>query len=132
MGVEAMKRLVAMAVVLSLCGMVRADDTANPTGTWKWEVERQGQKREMTLKLKLEGDKLTGSVPGRQGRETPIEDGTFKDGKISFTITREVQGNKMVTKYSGTVEGDTLKLKVETERNGQVRTSEIVAKRAKD
>ncbi|MCX7700085.1 MAG: hypothetical protein N2039_04350 [Gemmataceae bacterium] len=127
-----MQRLAAMVMVLGLATAGFADSKNDPTGTWKWEVERQGQRREMTLKLKLEGDKLTGSMPGRQGRETPIEEGTFKDGKVSFTITREMQGNKIVTKYSGTVEGDTLKLKVETERNGQTRTSEIEAKRVKD
>jgi|DewCreStandDraft_4_1066084.scaffolds.fasta_scaffold213700_2 hypothetical protein len=127
-----MKRVLASVLMIVLAGTVSADDKVNPTGTWKWEAGRAGQRREVTLKLKLEGDKLTGSLPGRQGRETPIEEGTFKDGKLSFVVTREVQGNKIVTKYSGTVEGDTLKLKVETERNGQVRTQEIEAKRVKE
>ncbi len=127
-----MRQMFTMCVVMLVTTGVLADEKNDPTGTWKWEVQRQGQRREMTLKLKVEGDKLTGSMPGRQGREIAIEEGTYKDGKVSFTITREVQGNKVVVKYSGAVEGDTLKLKVETERNGQTRTSEIEAKRVKD
>ena len=131
-----MRQVITIAVVLGLSAMVsvaRADDKKNsPTGTWKWEVERNGQKRTMTLKLKADGDKLTGSMPGRNNQETMIEDGTFKDGKVSFKITREMMGNKIVTTYTGTVEGDTLKLKTESERNGQKQTRDIEAKRSGD
>lgn len=132
-----MKRLVAVAIVLSITGLVgvaQADDKKNdPTGTWTWEVERQGNKIKQTLKLKAEGEKLTGSMPGRNNQETKIDDGgTFKDGKVAFSITRERQGNKFVTKYSGKVDGDTLKLKAEREVNGETRSNDIEAKRSKD
>jgi len=131
-----MRQVITIAIVLGLSGMVgvaRADDKKNsPTGTWKWEVERNGQKIAQTLKLKADGEKLTGSMPGRQNQETMIEDGTFKDGKVSFKITRERNGNKFTTSYTGTVEGDTLKLKAESERNGQKQTRDIEAKRSGD
>ena len=52
--------------------LARADDKPNPTGTWKWTVKFGEQTREMTLKLKLDGDKLTGAMLGRDGKETPI------------------------------------------------------------
>src|SRR5260370_30742179 len=63
----AMKQLgmLTMAVAFVVAGAVRAEDKPNPTGTWKWTVERMGNKRDVTLKLKLEGDKLTGAMPGR-------------------------------------------------------------------
>src|SRR5262249_42265639 len=54
----------AVALVLALgwlAAAARADDKPDPNGTWKWEVERNGQKFETTLKLKLDGDKLTGT-----------------------------------------------------------------------
>src|SRR4051812_42690008 len=87
-GDTAMKKLVAMALVLGLVGAAAADDKAkaDPTGTWKWTVEFGGQQREQTLKLKLEGDKLTGSMVGRN-QETPIEDARYKDGEVSFKVT---------------------------------------------
>lgn len=106
--------------------MARADDKPDPTGTWKWTSGQNN--RETTLKLKLDGDKLTGTITGRGG-ETKIEDATFKDGEVSFTVTRMGQnGNKIVQKYSGKLSGDTIKGK--TSREGQ-EDREWEAKRAK-
>jgi len=130
-----MKRVFVTALVVILAGSfsaVRADDKANPTGTWKWTVNFGGQEREMTLKLKLEGDKLTGSMPGRNGQETAIEDGQYKDGEISFKVTRERQGNKFTIKYTGKFAGDTIKGKTEFEREGQTQSRDWEAKRAKE
>ena len=130
-----MRRLFVAALVVTLAGSVgalRADDKANPTGTWKWTVMRNNQSRETTLKLKLDGDKLTGAMVGQNGQETPIEDGQFKDGEVSFKVTRERQGNKITTKYSGKLSGDTIKGKIESERNGQPQSRDWEAKRSKD
>jgi len=130
-----MRRLFAAALVVILAGSVgvlRADDKPNPTGTWKWTVNFGGQEREMTLKLKLDGDKLTGSMPGRDGQETAIEDGKYKDGEVSFKVTRERQGNKFTIKYTGKVSGDTIKGKTEFDRDGHPQSRDWEAKRAKD
>ena len=116
----------------ALAGTVRAEDKPNPTGTWKWTVEFGGNTREVTLKLKLDGDKLTGAMVGQNGQETAIEDGQFKDGEVSFKVTRERQGNKITTKYTGKVSGDTIKGKIESERNGQPQSRDWEAKRSKD
>jgi hypothetical protein len=130
-----MKRVVFTAIVVVLAGqvgMARAADKPDPNGTWKWTVEMNGQKRDVTLKLKLEKDKLTGTMPGRNNQETAIEDGTFKDGEISFSVTRDRMGTKVTTKYTGKIDGDTLKGKMEFERNGEKMTREFEAKRSKD
>src|SRR5262245_5671364 len=129
-----MSRLGLAAVVLAfvgLTGIARADDKPNPTGTWKWKVEINGQGREITLKLKLDGDKLTGAMVGRDGNETAIQDAKYKDGEVSFKVERERNGNKLTVKYSGQVSGDTLKGKSEAEVSGEVRTREVEAKREK-
>jgi hypothetical protein len=127
-----MKRLVAAIVVLSFVGLVSPVQAADdPTGTWTWTASFGGQDRPQTLKLKLEGDKLTGSMPGRDGQESPIADGTFKDGKVSFSVTREFGGQRRTTKYSGTLSGDTITGKSERERDGQVQSTDWVAKRQK-
>ena len=79
-----MKRVVVAAVVLAFVGLVSPALAAdNPTGTWKWTASFGGQEREQTLTLKLDGDKLTGSMPGRDNEVTQISDATYKDGKIS-------------------------------------------------
>ncbi len=129
-----MKRLVVAALVLAFAGPVglaRADDKPDPTGTWKWTVTMGDQKRDVTLKLKLEGDKLTGAYVGRDGKDTPIEDATFKDGEVAFKVTRERQGMKFIFKYKGKLSGDTIKGKTEFERNGETQSRDWEAKRDK-
>jgi hypothetical protein len=127
-----MKRLGLAALALAFVGLVspvaRAED---PTGTWKWTVTFNNNTREQTLKLKLDGDKLTGSMLGRDNQETAIDNGTFKDDKVSFSVTREFNGNKFTQKYSGTVKGDTITGKSEFERDGQSQSRDWEAKRQK-
>jgi hypothetical protein len=110
------------------------DSKAKVDGTWKWSFQTQdGQTRESSAKLKQEGDKVTGTVAGRQGNDTEIKDGKIdKDGTVSFTVEREFNGNKMTAKYHGKVEGDTIKGKIETKRgDGESRERDWEAKRAK-
>ena len=127
-----MKRFIAAVVVLVFVGLISPVIAAeNPTGTWKWTASFGGQEREQTLTLKLDGDKLTGSMPGRDGQTTAISDGTYKDGNISFSITREFNGQKRTTKYKGVVSGDTITGKSERERDGQTTSTDWVAKRQK-
>ena len=102
--------LVALTLVLAaLVSGVQADDKNSPTGTWKWTPAAggggKGTPREMSLKLKLDGDKLTGSIPGRNNAETNIEEGTFKNGEVTFKITRERNGNKPVTSIKSNANG---------------------------
>jgi len=130
------RNLLASFVVLAfvLAGVARAaDDKKSPIeGTWKWTVQGQNnQSFEQTMKLKMEGDKVTGVILGRNNTETKIDDATFKDGVLAFSVTRERNGNKFTSKYNGKVEGDTIKGKIETERNGQTQSRDWEAKREK-
>jgi len=97
------------------------DKAASATGTWTWTTPGRdgGEGRKMTLTLKQDGEKLTGklSSPGRDGaaaRETEISDGTVKGSEVAFSVTREFNGNKMTSKYTGKVSGDTITGKSET------------------
>ena len=127
-----MKRMVAVVCVLAVAGMVRAaDDKPNPTGTWKYTVDVNGQSLDVTIKLKLDKDKLTGTVSIRD-TETKIEDAKYKDGEVSFTAKPEFNGNKVTIKYTGKIKGDTFKGKREIERDGQTNTRDFEAKRAKE
>jgi len=128
-----MNRMLAAALVvtfLGAAGLAQAADKPNPTGTWRWEVTFNGQTRETTLKLKLEGDKLTGAVVGSDGAETAIQDAKFVDGTVSFNVVRERNGQTMTRKYSGKLSGDSIKGKSETERDGQTQSRDWEAKRA--
>jgi hypothetical protein len=130
-----MRRLFVTALVVAVASAavpVRADDKPDPTGTWKWMTGREGRQREVAIKLKLEGDKLTGTIGGANGKDQAIEDATWKDGEISFSVTRERNGTKNTAKYTGKVSGDSIKGKIETERNGKPRSQTWEAKRSKD
>lgn len=116
----------AACVLLAFTASTARAQSSDPTGTWTWSqpARNGGNPRVSTLKLKLEGDKLTGtlSMPGRGGgpaAATKIEDGKVKGDQVSFTVTREFNNNKIVSKYTGKLSGDTIKGKVETERNGE-------------
>jgi hypothetical protein len=133
-GEHAMKRLAVAALVVALAGLAgvaRAQDKSDPSGTWKWKVEFNGNEFEQTLKLKKEGDKLTGTLTGRNNQEMKIEDGKFKDGEVSFHVTRERDGNKFTIKYKGKLSGDTIKGKTEFNFGGETRDREWEAKREK-
>ena len=127
-----MKQLLAGTLVLAIvmtAGMARAAES--PTGTWKWEVKVNEQTIDLSLKLKQDGDKLTGALTG-PGGDTEIQDGTYKDGDLSFTVVRERNGQKMTFKYTGKVSGDTIKGKTEIDRDGQTSSRDWEANRSKD
>lgn len=133
-----MSRFVSAALLVALVAfssVSRAEDKkADPNGTWTWTVTRGDNKVEMTLKLKLDGDKLSGTFKGggQNATETTIEDATFKDGEVAFAVTRERNGNKRTTKYKGKVEGDTIKGKAEFKnQNNEDQSRDWEAKRSK-
>jgi hypothetical protein len=128
-----MKCFALAVTVVALVGtsVVQAADKPDPTGTWKWSATFGDQTREFTLKLKLEGEKLSGAMVGRDGGETAIEEASFKDGTVAFSVTRERDGQKRTTKYNGKLDGDTIKGKSEFERNGEKQSRDWEAKRSK-
>ena len=124
--------------MLAIAAVVQSEaaDKVDPSGTWTWTTPGRdgGPGRSSTLKLKLDGDKLTGTVsaPGRQGgeaRDVAISDASLKGDEVAFTVKREFNGNTFVAKYSGKVAGDSIKGKVETERDGNTRSRDWEAKR---
>jgi hypothetical protein len=127
------------AIALAITTPAQAADAkkADATGTWTWtqqggrggNANANATPRKSTLKLKAEGEKLTGTLSqpafGRRGQggdaaatppapvETAISNGKIKGDDVSFEVTRERGGNSFTTKYSGKVAGDTLKGKIE-------------------
>ncbi len=125
---------VVLGTVFAL-GFLAQAQAADPSGTWSWVVKgRQGgPDRKIVAKIKVDGDKLTGTVtaPGRNGetRDAEIKDGKVKGDEISFNTVREINGTKMTTKYSGKVTSDSIKGKMEFERNGEPVSRDWEAKR---
>jgi hypothetical protein len=138
---QAMPRRIPSKLRNCLCAMLFVGLTsllqaADPAGTWTWESpgRQGGEPRKSTLKLKVEGTKLLGTIttPGRQGGDpvvTEISEGKVNGAEVSFAVVREFNGNKFTMKYKGKVEGDAIKGTIESERDGNVRTRDWEAKR---
>lgn len=131
------KLLTAFLAVCFLTVAAFAAD-ASPAGTWKFTAAGRGGNpgMERTLKLDVKDGKLTGTLMGTTGGQfdqpdIAIADASFKDGKVAFTVTTDFNGNKRVSKYEGTLAGDSIKGSTERPgRDGAVQKSDWVATRA--
>jgi opacity protein-like surface antigen len=119
-------RVMLFVLLLTLAGAVCASDI---TGKWTAQVPgREGQTRETTFTFKVDGDKLTGTVSGRQA-DNPISDGKVKGDDLSFTVKMSFGGNDVVLNYKGKVAGE--EIKFSRTREGSDQAQEFTAKRAK-
>ncbi len=123
---------VASITVFALTAHADHHGGGDPTGTWTWSRPGRdgGPDVTTTLKLKAEGEKLTGTITGRENSESEISKGTVKAGAISFEVTREFNGNSFTIKYAGKVEGDKLAGTITFNRNGEDQSREWTASRA--
>jgi hypothetical protein len=120
--------------LLACASLVLADEKKPATvdGTWKWSYKtRDGKDTEVSIKLKQDGEKLTGAYIARDGKETPISDGKIKGDQLSFDVNRDVGDQKMLFKYTGKLSGDTITGKILFGREKPL-PHEWEAKRAKE
>jgi hypothetical protein len=83
-------------------------DSRDPSGAWKHSVSANGQTWVTILRFKLEDEKLTGTIGGSDGTAKTIEEGTFKDGKMTFLVRGSQSGKEYVRHYSLYLLGDTI------------------------
>jgi hypothetical protein len=129
------KKLLFVTTILLVVAI--AAFAADVSGKWTYEQPGRGggPGRPVTITLKQDGSKLTGQVPGmgRGGADVPpsdIQNGKVDGDKVSFEVVREFNGNKMTTKYEGTVAGDEMKLKITRDTQNGPQTNEATAKRS--
>lgn len=101
----------ALLAVTATMAVAQNDDkssASDPTGTWKWERDFNGNKIDYTLKLKSDEGKLTGTYltiveNGGPGFSEPvkIDEGKLEGDKISFKVTRSFNDNEFTVHYSG-------------------------------
>lgn len=123
----------AVAIVSFVTGLggafaPEADDPA--PGTWKWKTAVGPKEFDQVLKLERTDGKLTGTVS--RGQETvPIEDVRFAAGELTFAVTLDRSGQKLVTKYAARISGDALKGTITAEFAGKARALPWEAAREK-
>jgi hypothetical protein len=127
-----MKAILATALVLGLCGVAGAQGTkGDPVGTWKCEYEIGGQKREATLAVKKDGDKLTGTMTFQDGQEAKLKDPKVKDVELTFIVDRKLMDNTITCEYKLKFDGDKFKGKGAADFGGQKTEWDIEGKREK-
>ena len=125
--------LSALTLVFALLNSAVWAADYNLAGTWKASFTTQdGQTIESTLKLKQEGNKLSGVVIGRNGNETPMDEITLTGDQLAIKLIRERNGEKVTTKVAARVTADNLKGKIESNWGGENRTMDWEAKRVKE
>ena len=106
---------IAAVSVAVLCrvSIVQAGQAAkvDVTGKWAGNVETSAGAGAPTFTFKQDGEKLTGHYVGTFG-EADLT-GTVKGTDIKFTFSVDVQGTKLDETYTGTVDKDSMKGKVE-------------------
>jgi hypothetical protein len=124
--------VVTFALVLAFTLMA-----ADVSGKWTYEQPGRGggNPTTVTLSLKADGNKLTGSVtrPGRGGDPmvTEISEGKIDGNTVTFKVTMQMGGNPATSEYVGNISGDEMKLKITRPgRDGSPQTNEATAKRS--
>ena len=81
---------------------------ADPSGTWRWELELDDNVIKNVLKLDADKDgKLTGTLEAME-QTLKVEDGKVDGDKVSFTVTVQME-QKVKVSFNGKQAGDALK-----------------------
>jgi len=102
---------IAAAVLLcALSAAIGLLAQTNLTGVWILRVPRtDGTFNESFFELKQDGEAIAGTMLGN--RETPIADGSFKDGKLHFVVRVGAAGKQQrETAYDGVLDGGKLQM----------------------
>ena len=127
-----MKAILSAVLMLGLSGALGAgDEKADPVGTWKCEYVVGETKRESTLVIKKDGDKLAGTMSYYDKQEAKLKDVMFKGGELTFAADRELKEATLTLQYKLKLEGDNFKGKIVVEAEGMKREFDIEGNREK-
>jgi hypothetical protein len=138
------KKLLFVTTLLFVVAFVAM--AADVTGKWTYEQPgfQGGDPVAVTITLKQDGEKLTGSIPpmmgGRGGggggqapAATEISNGKVDGNKVYFEAKRAGRNGApdSITKYEGTIDGESMKLKITRPGRGGAdpTTNEYTAKK---
>jgi hypothetical protein len=111
---------VLMCLASSVCfGLLAGDPTATPadsaTGTWVFTLRVEDLTIDSVAELKQAGQKITGTViAGVAKKPSEITNGKISGHDIQFTVDRVEETGTFETKYTGKLEGDQIRGKVES------------------
>ena len=99
-------------------------------GTWTGEVQGGRGPQQVTVTLKVDNGKLTGTAGGGRGGPVDITDGTVSGASVKFKTKQMGRGGEIVLNWTGTVKGDEMACTRAAE-GGQGQSQEFTLKRSK-
>lgn len=103
----------AMAIVgiilfcLSATFLVGAQETNYEALLGEWDVQTEDGQYTFVFVFSMEGETLKGIFQGMSG-DVEMENLSFEDNELSFTVNIDAGGQAMAIDYSATIEGDAL------------------------
>ena len=122
------KRGILLVCLLALSSFVMAQSSVD--GTWTGEAPGGRGPQQVTLTLKADGGKLTGTMGGGRGGPIAIEEGTISDATLKFRTKQQGRGGEITLNWTGTVKGDEIAFSRMAE-SGQGQPQEFTLKRQK-
>lgn len=116
-----LRRTLAVAILLASSAVLSF--AGNLNGRWTGSMQTDNGDFQLTFNFKVDGSKLTGAVESPNG-DIPIEDGKV-DGN---TFTFKTHFNDAEVNHQGTLNGDTIDLKIQ----GPWGDSEMTLKREEE
>ena len=102
------RALLSVLLITAVASLGFAQDkkvAVDPSGTWRWDFDSNGETIKNVLKLESSQDgKVTGTLAARDMKMEVI-DGKIKDGKLSFQIKMETPRSFKVV-FEGKVDSD--------------------------
>ena len=108
-----MKRVPAAAAAAPAASTAPAAAPVNLDGQWEAVADANGQPFPFLLTLKIDGEKVSGASSSQLGEAT-IKEGTWKDGKLEFSLENQ---NGIITMNATVIDG---KLSGEFDYAGQL------------
>ena len=101
-----MRSVLVFMLTFAIASVVAAASFADGvSGKWSLSVAAPGEAVDVLLDLKQDGENVTGTMSSGVGGGT-ITKGSFKDKKLTATITADIQGSPTELGVEGTVDGD--------------------------
>ena len=99
-------RTITLLALIGFAIPAQGADAPDPSGTWRWEYEWQGETVKDSLSLNAEAEgKVSGTLQGRLGA-IEIKDAKMEGDKLTFGVPMEYQGNSFTLNFSGKLSQD--------------------------
>lgn len=110
-----MKSVFRLLSVIAFMSLLPGANAADVSGTWKGAFDFQGNPVPLTINLKIDGAKVTGTVEGLPTTPAEIRDGALAGDTVTFWVNSDYQGQTYKLVYKGKVAADQISFDFGTE-----------------